>query len=151
MALDNPYLYALAERIHGHLGWLGLAVLLHPVVLLRTRRRSAPGTRLTAGLGAGLLLLAYALGWWLYPAYRTAVKPALMRASIPWVLAFEAKEHLAFLSVAMAVGGAGALLLDGKAAQTQAAAWSLLVVSWLCGLATGILGVMIAARAHPAW
>ena len=149
--MSNPYLYALAERVHGHLGWLGLAVLLHPVISLRVRKGISRGTRLSAILAAILMVLPYGLGWWIYPTYRERVKPALLQESIPWVLAFEAKEHLAFMAVALTIGGTGALLLDGRAAQTRSAAWSLLTLGWLCGVATGVLGVLIAARAHPAW
>lgn len=149
--MSNPYLYALAERLHGHLGWLGLAVLLHPVITLRRRKGLSRGARWSVALAAALMLAPYALGWWIYPTYRAEVKPLLMRESVPWVLAFEAKEHLAFMALALTVGGAGAVLADGRRAATREAAWSLLALGWLCGVATGILGVMIAARAHPGW
>lgn len=149
--MSNPYLFALAERLHGHLGWLGLAVLLHPIITLRKRRGFSRGTRLTVALAAVLMFLPYAVGWSIYPTYRSQVKPLLLRESVPWVLAFETKEHLAFLALALTLGGAGALLVDGRREVTRRAAWSLLVLGWLCGAVTGILGVMIAARAHPGW
>lgn len=149
--IESPHLYALLERLHGHLAWLGLAVLLHPVITLRRRAVVSRGARLSVVLAVVLLALPSAMGWWLYPTYRVQVKPTLLHGAVPWLLAFETKEHLAFFSLALAVGGAGALLLAPRSPVAQKAAWSLLATGWLCGAMVGILGSLIAGRAHPAW
>jgi hypothetical protein len=142
----SPEQYALFARLHGHLGWLGLAVLLHPILLLRRGVLSRMG-RLTAWLALLLITAPYAAGLWLYPTYRTAVKPALLTASPRAALAFETKEHLAFFVVMLTTSGVASALLGGSIPLTR----SLLTSAWLCGLAVGILGVLIAATAHPGW
>ncbi|MEZ4237312.1 MAG: hypothetical protein R3F59_14410 [Myxococcota bacterium] len=43
--------YAWLVGLHGHAAVLGLAVLLHPVVTLRTRRKVTPNAQLSADLG----------------------------------------------------------------------------------------------------
>ena len=118
----SPELFALLERIHGHLAVLGLALLLHPVITLRTRRGLNWRTHLTAELGAALLAIPFAIGWAIYPAYRTHVKPSLFAAESPAFHAFETKEHLAAMAVFLAVGGAVALRAAGKTPAGRSAA-----------------------------
>ncbi len=139
--------YALIERLHGHLAILGLALLLHPIVMLRAGRRPTARTRLVAELGAALLLVPFAVGLAIYPAYRQGVKPGLL-AEAPVVTAqFEVKEHLAALAVALAVGGAVTLRAGGRHPEAWAAARSLLLAAWCCGVGAGLLGLWVASRA----
>ncbi|MEL6346636.1 MAG: hypothetical protein AAFV53_26220 [Myxococcota bacterium] len=149
--MSNPYWYALLERLHGHLGWLGLAVLLHPVITLGKNPPPRRSTRLSVWLAAALMLAPYGVGWAIYPTYRSRVKPGLMREALPWAMAFETKEHLAFMAVALAVSGALTLAFAGNTEGGRRSARALLAAAWLCGLAVGILGLLIASRAHPAW
>jgi hypothetical protein len=143
--------YAWLARIHGLLAVLGLASLLHPVVLLRTRANLVPHARTTAELGAGLLLAAFAIGWWTYPAYRSQVKRPLWVVHPDAVLRFETKEHLAAMAVALAVGGALVLRVAGRQPVGREAAWILLLCGWTLGVVTALLGVYVAGSAHPGW
>src|SRR5262249_5072974 len=62
------------EHIHGHLGWLAVAALVHPAVLLgRIQRRAmlAAASATAVSTGTGLL------GAIMYPEYRRTIKPAL--------------------------------------------------------------------------
>lgn len=144
-------LFALVERLHGHLAVLGLAVLLHPVITLRTRPGLALWTRRTADLGALLLLVPFAMGWWIYPAYRSEPKLRLYALGDPAWLWFESKEHLAAFAVGLAVAGALTLHVDGRTARGRRAAWAMLLAGWVCGALTAVLGIVVAARAAPAW
>gem|GEM_PF-1361261 len=131
--------FDLLERVHGHLAVLALAALLHPVVTLGRRKRVTRGTRWAVGAGAGLLLVAYAGGWWLYPEYRELVKPDL---PVEVSLLFERKEHLAWMALALAAGGVGVLFGRPEAWRTGRA---LLVAGWCCGAVAAVLGVVVAA------
>ena len=142
----SPEQYALLARLHGHLGWLGLAVLLHPILLLRRGPRSRLGL-LTAWMALALITAPYAAGLWLYPTYRTAVKPDLLAASHTAAQAFETKEHLAFFVVMLTASGVASALLRGPIPLTRA----LLISAWGCGVIVGGLGILIASTAHPAW
>lgn len=143
--------YALLERLHDHLALLGLAVLIHPLLTLRARAGLSRRTLLTADLGALLLLLPYVGGWLLYPTYRARVKPGLLRQDLPLALRFETKEHLAVMTVALALGAAVALHAAGRTPQGRTAAWWMLLLAAGCGLATAALGLWVSAGATPAW
>jgi hypothetical protein len=147
--------YALWANVHGHLAVLGLAVLLHPVVTLVRRKAATPWTRRTAWLGAAMLTVPFAIGWWLYPTYRQRVKPALYAAHDPGsaaaLKAFESKEHLAAMAVVLAVSGAVALHAAGRTPEGRRTAGALLLASWLCGVVAAALGLFVTARAQPGW
>jgi hypothetical protein len=147
----TPALFGLLQRVHGHAALLGLALLLHPVVTLRTRRHLAAWTVRSAELAAGLLSSAFALGWWLYPTYRAEVKPALVAGSNAVALRFESKEHLAFCAAALALAGAVALRRAGGLPEGRRAAWALLLGAWLCGATAAGLGIFVASVAQPGW
>jgi len=90
------------EHIHGHLGWLAAASLMHPAVLLRRTKRSA---HLSVGFAVGLVTVAGALGVALYGPYRDMLKQPIF-ASAPAVgYIFERKEHLAFGAILFAWAG----------------------------------------------
>ncbi len=141
--------FALLERLHGHLGVLALALLLHPVISLRRRGALTVWGRRSAELGAGLLTLTFAAGWALYPTYRGSVKPGLLRDLPSVALRFESKEHLAFFAVALALGGA--LALRGRSANARRLAWWLLLMGWICGALTAALGLGVAGLGTPAF
>lgn len=146
--LESAALYALLERVHGHIALLGLAVLLHPVITLWRRKGLTRGTRLSANIAAVFLVVQYALGWLVYPTYRKTVKPGLVQEALPYAMAFETKEHLAIMAVALTLGGVGTLHAAGRTEAGRKAARVLLLMAWLCGVAVGVMGVVIAARAH---
>lgn len=147
----SPELYALLERLHGHLALLGLAVLLHPVITLGRRGRPTRGQRWSVGLAALLLTLPALGGAWLYPTYRAEVKPRLLRDELELARAFESKEHLAFAAVVLTLAGAAALFAAGEEAEGRRLARLLLGLGWCCGLLVGLLGIFVASGAHPAW
>jgi hypothetical protein len=95
----------LLEHVHGHLGWLGAALLVHPAVLLRRRERRAHAAVAVATL---LVTAAAALGVWLYVAYRAELKQGIFLHAPAYGLLFERKEHLAFGSVMLAWSGCAA-------------------------------------------
>lgn len=95
----------IVEHVHGHLGWLATALLFHPAVVLRDRRRRA---HLAVALATGLVTVGAGVGAWLYVGYRAALKRDIFVASPAIGLAFERKEHLAFGAVVLAWAGCSA-------------------------------------------
>ncbi|MEO8799893.1 MAG: hypothetical protein ABI551_18500 [Polyangiaceae bacterium] len=92
----------LTEHLHGHLGWLAAAILVHPAIVLR-RRIEADWA---VGSAVAFVTIAGALGASLYPAYRERLKQTIFQQSPTVGYLFERKEHLAFAAVALAwVGG----------------------------------------------
>lgn len=147
----TPEGYAWLARLHGLLATLGLAVLMHPVITLRTRRALTPTLVFTADLAAVLLAGPFLLGLVLYPAYRAKVKPALWLGHPGAVLRFETKEHLAAMAVALVVGGALTLRVAGRHPAGRDAAWMMLLCGWALALVAALSGLWVAGRAHPAW
>lgn len=96
------------ERVHGHFGWLAVAALVHPAILLRDPRRRA---RLAATLAAVTVVLAAGIGAWVYPHYRLLLKQRIFveSARVGWL--FERKEHLSVGAVAFALIGCVAHLV----------------------------------------
>lgn len=144
-------LFSLLERVHGHLGWLALVLLLHPVVSVARTRVVTPFALRTARAGAALLLAPSALGWALYPTYRSRVKPALYAAEPRVALLFETKEHLAVMSVLLAVSGAAVLSAGGGTGAGRRTGAALLALAVGCGLGAGALGTVVATVAQPGW
>jgi len=104
MSLDGARLLA---HVHGHLGWLAVAALAHPALLLRgSTRRST----LTVALAPLLATVAAGTGFVVYGPYRARVKGPLFVEAEAWGWMFERKEHLAFAAVALAWAGAAAYL-----------------------------------------
>lgn len=92
----------LLERVHGHLGWLAAAALLHPAIVLRNPRRRA---RLSAVLATLTATLSGGLGAFIYTDYSRTLRRAIYVASTRHGLLFERKEHLAFAAIALAWAG----------------------------------------------
>ncbi len=109
MSLDPLRLVA---HVHGHLGWLAAAALVHPAVVLRRAERKAPWA---VAASVVLVTLAAALGAWLYPSYRESLRPLVFLDARSLGLAFERKEHLAFGAVLLAWGGGAAYAASGRA------------------------------------
>jgi hypothetical protein len=102
----------LTEHIHGHLGWLATATLLHPAIVLRNRTRRA---HLAVTLSTGFITVAAAVGAWLYVAYRARLKQGIFLHAPAVGLLFERKEHLAFGAVLLAWAGAAAYFAAPRA------------------------------------
>jgi hypothetical protein len=144
MALD---VVRVAEHVHGHLGWLSAAALLHPAILLRNPRRKA---HLSVGLSTGFATCVGALGAWLYGPYRDRLKQHIF-IEARWVgLMFERKEHLAFGAILLAWAGASAYAAAIGArptlqAQLRAFAFRAFVLSSALALVTACLGTLVAS------
>ena len=100
--MTEVWLLRILERIHGHLGWLAVAALMHPAIVLRNPKRRA---RLSVGLTTTMVALTWGLGVWIYPEYRARIKQHIFieLPKLGWM--FERKEHLAV--------GAGVFTLIG--------------------------------------
>ncbi len=143
-------LLRLLERVHGHLGWLSVAALLHPAVLLRQRRRRA---RLSVSLATGFVVVTALLGAYVYPSYRDRIKQHLFieAPKLGWM--FERKEHMAVGAVAFALVGcvshlALPLVASGGPEQSLALArlshWAF-VLAFAFALVAAVLGVSVAS------
>lgn len=145
MALDPVRLF---EHVHGHLGWLAAAVLVHPAILLRSRTRRAHGA---VGLAAGLVTLASGIGAWLYVAYRERLKQRIFLGAPAIGLLFERKEHLAFGAVVLAWAGAVAYFAAPMATEPTRDRLRVLSFRSFCGSATlaivvALLGTVVAVH-----
>ena len=146
----SPLALRVAEHVHGHLGWLAAAALLHPAILLRNPKRRA---LLAASLAAAFVTLAGALGAALYPAYRERLKQSLFihAPTIGWL--FERKEHLAFGAIALAwvgvVAHASSRRFDDEGTRDRLAvlAHRAFVFAFLLSALTAGLGVAVAVHA----
>ncbi len=117
MALFDPLRFE--EHLHGHLGWLAAAALVHPAILLRWPRRRA---NLAVAFAVGLVTVTGALGVTLYGSYRDRLRQPMFAQAASIGYLFERKEHLAFgaivLSWAGAIAYAAELRAEGDARQS---------------------------------
>jgi hypothetical protein len=135
------------EHLHGHLGWLAAAALVHPAVLLRDKGRRA---HLAVGLSVALVTLVASLGVALYGPYRDKLKQGLF-LNAPFVgLLFERKEHLAFGAWVLAVAGLFAYLGASRAGEgarvpLRRAAFFAFVAAACLATITAALGTIVAS------
>ncbi len=101
----------LLEHVHGHLGWLAVASLAHPALVLRRPARRAP---LAVALSTGLVVVTAGLGAFIYPEYRVRVKQALFLQAPTLGWCFERKEHLAVFALLFACFGCVAHLASPR-------------------------------------
>jgi hypothetical protein len=115
-------LVALLRALHGHVGVLAAAALLHPVFTLRTGplRR---GTRYGVVAASLLAVATFSAGWALYPGYREGTRRELLAHASGLARAFETKEHLAFYVVVLALAGLGLALWAPDGPGLRAARW----------------------------
>ncbi len=136
------------ERIHGHLGWMSVAALLHPAIFLRNPKRRA---RLSVALATGFVVVTALFGGYIYPLYRERIKQHIFIEAprIGWL--FERKEHLAVGAVAFALAGCVShltlpLFSDEDLKRTMARlAHRAFVVAFALALLVAILGVAVAS------
>ena len=145
--MTSEMVLRVAEHIHGHMGWLSAAALLHPAILLRNPKRRA---RLAAVMTTTFLTAGGLLGVWIYPEYRTRLKQALFihAPTIGWL--FERKEHLAVGALGFAWIGCIAHLAarsfedEGLQRTVAVLAHRAYVISFVLCLAVACLGVVVA-------
>jgi hypothetical protein len=95
----------LFEKIHGHLGILATAALLHPALLMRRGKPLSKRTRWSVALSSSFALVAYGAGLFIYSSYTHQLKRAIFYVNPRAGMLFETKEHLAFSVVCLALGG----------------------------------------------
>ena len=132
----------LARTWHGHLGLLAAIALLHPAITLRGSARLRPGTRWSVAGATALLTATTALGWWLYPGYRAADKPVLLREAFPLAMLFETKEHLAFYALALGWAGCGLALATTETRARRLARFAFGAAALLT-VTVGVLGTVV--------
>jgi len=135
------------ERVHGHLGWLSVAALLHPAILLRNRRRRA---KLAVLLATSLVTVTALLGATIYPEYRARLKQSIFveAPAVGWM--FERKEHLAVGGVVFALVGCAAYLAlpmfeDAARVTVARLAHRAFVIAFLLSAVVAVLGVAVAS------
>jgi hypothetical protein len=144
----STLLLRVLERIHGHLGWLSVAALLHPAIFLRKPKRRA---RLSASLATAFILATALLGGYFYPEYRSRIKQHIFIEAprLGWM--FERKEHLAVGAVGFALAGCLAHLslpvFSEDATKTTVArlAHRSFVAAFVLALIVASLGVTVAS------
>jgi hypothetical protein len=144
----TPFLLRALEHIHGHLGWLSVAALLHPAIILRNPKRRA---RLSVALSTGFVVVTALFGVYIYPLYRDLIKQRIFLEAprVGWL--FERKEHLAVGAVSFALVGAVSHLAlplapdDGVKRTLARLAHRAFVVSFLLALMVAVLGVAVAS------
>lgn len=137
----------IAERVHGHLGWLAAIALVHPAILLRRTKRKA---HLSVALSVGMVSLVFALGCGIYGAYRDRLRQGMFQQAASIGYLFERKEHLAFGALLLAWAGGlayfGATRVEDPARESlrKAAHWAF-VAAALLALVTATLGIVVAS------
>lgn len=139
-------LWRVLESVHGSIGVLAAAVLLHPAIVMRRGKWLSRGMRWAVGFCAAFAVLAFGSGILIYESYRNVVKRPLFRADPVAGFLFETKEHLAVAVMTLAVGGAIAAFAAPRGADglRKLAALAFAGASLLCLLVVG-LGVWVAA------
>ena len=136
----------LIEHVHGHLGWLAAAILVHPAIVLRNRKRRA---HVAVGLATALVTIAAAIGAWLYVAYRERLKQGIFQHAPSIGFMFERKEHLAFGAVMLAWAGAAAYFAAARATPLMRDKLRILAFRSFCASAAltivvAVLGTVVA-------
>jgi hypothetical protein len=144
----SPEAARLLEHVHGHLGWLSAAALVHPAILLQGERRLATTA---ATLSTAFVTLTGSLGACLYPTYRVGLKPILFAEAPTLGLAFERKEHLAIAAVALSWAGLAAHWTESRARgdirrEMRRAARTAYTCAAALTLIAATLGVLVATR-----
>jgi hypothetical protein len=138
-----------AEHIHGHMGWLSAAALLHPALLLRNPKRRA---LLAVSLTTCFVTASGLLGAWIYPEYRIRLKQQLFiqMPTIGWL--FERKEHLAVGAIGFAWVGCIAHMTarsfedDTLKRRVALMAHRAYVIAFVLCVAVACLGVVVATH-----
>jgi hypothetical protein len=129
----------IAEHVHGHLGWLAAAVLVHPAILLRHPKRKA---HLAVALAVLLPTVVGALGMWVYGPYRDRIKQSIFLDAPSVGLLFERKEHLAFGAILLSWAGAAAYALAIRADEPSRE--SLRIFAFRAFVASAALALIVA-------
>lgn len=136
----------LLESIHGHLGVLAVAALIHPALLLWKGKPLSRNARIALSASVALTAGAFVMGLAIYGDYRIHVKPELFRIDADVGMLFETKEHLAWATVAAALGaGVAGLVAPPKAVQVRRIAGRVFAGAALMCAGVVALGTYIAS------
>jgi hypothetical protein len=139
-------LYRVLEALHGHIGFLASAALLHPAILLRRGQQLSRGSRWSLALTTVFAVIAFSMGLVIYEGYRSSVRRVLFTIDRRAGYFFETKEHLAFAVVTLSVGAAAcAFLAPPENRQLRRAAAAAYFSATLLALTTCLLGTYVAA------
>jgi hypothetical protein len=128
------------EHLHGHLGWLAVALLFHPAIVLRNRKRRA---HLAVSLATIAVTIGAAGGMWLYVAYRNHLKQHIFIHSPAVGLLFERKEHLAFGALVLAWAGCAAYFAAPRA-QGESVRTTLRTIAFRSFVGSATLAIVVA-------
>lgn len=106
------------QKVHGHVALLGIALALHPVLVLKPKRGISSRTRLSGWLATIFAVAMNGLGWYIYPAYRNEIKRDFYLTNRLYGDFFEIKEHLAYHSMILAIIG-GVLISIARGPQAR--------------------------------
>ncbi|MCA9593024.1 MAG: hypothetical protein KC776_06920 [Myxococcales bacterium] len=138
--------WRLFESIHGHLGVLTVAALVHPALLLRQGKPLTRRNRWAVGLSTAFTLAVYGTGIAMYGAYRALVKRHLFTDSVRAGLMFETKEHVAVVVVGLALGAAiAAFVAPKQATAVRRVAALFFAFAALAALCVVVLGTQVAS------
>lgn len=135
------------EAMHGHMGVLAAASLVHPAILMRRGQQLSRGARWAISLSTAFAVSAFSMGIFIYEDYRSTVKRELFRMSRTAGYLFETKEHLAFAVVTLATGALVCAWMappeSRRLRQASAAAYlsSALLAALVCVLGTYVAAV----------
>ena len=136
----------LLESVHGHVGVLAAAALLHPAILLRKGKPLTSRNRWSVAGATLFSVAAFSTGILIYEDYRAQVKRPMFLASFRAGTLFEIKEHLAVIVISLALGAlvcAWVAPRDGNSLR-KAAAHSYAMAAILCA-AVVAMGTYVAA------
>lgn len=125
---------------------LGAALLVHPALGLRRQPADRPlgrGTRWSMGLAGLLVGGGFVSGWLLYPGYRAGHKRELLAQDPLVARLFESKEHLAWYTFVLCLGGIAAAWGGGAAGRRTGA--GMFAAAALTALGTAALGAVVGA------
>jgi hypothetical protein len=133
------------QGLHGHFAWLCVALLVHPVLVVRAgstwHRARLACTAATLGI-----VMNFVAGALLYGAYRQTVRPLLFRESPLWGFMFERKEHLALLAVLLGCSGwLSAYKLSGVPDKNVGYTKMLYALAALIALVVALMGTAVAS------
>ena len=134
------------ETVHGHLGVLSAASLLHPAILMRRGQQLSRGARWAIGLATAFAVSAFSMGIVIYENYRSNVKQGLFIIDNQAGYLFETKEHLTFAVVTVSLAAAVCAFTAPRERRDlrQAAAAAFLTAS-LIATTVCVLGTYVAA------
>ena len=139
-------LMRILESVHGHFGILFVIALVHPAILLRRGQPMSRGVKWSVSLTTLLALIAFGMGVGIYESYRATVKRELLFHRPEAAIVFEAKEHLAFVVLALALGaGIAAWIAPADGVQIRRTASRVYAAAAILCFIVAAIGTSVAA------